>query len=85
MANPVVVACPEGAWTKVASGVTSGLIHVLKTDATYVQTYRVASDPAPTDLTDAVEFQGSLEIAAAAAIDVYVWCKTNAGSVRVDL
>lgn len=28
MANPVLIDCPEGQWTKVATNVTSGIIHV---------------------------------------------------------
>lgn len=31
MANPVYVACPNGTWVKVASGVKSGTLHTIKT------------------------------------------------------
>lgn len=89
MADPVVVACPVGVWTKVATGVTTGVVHILslKPDK-YLQTYRVSTNPAPTTLIDAVPFDTPLQISAAAIIDVYVWCLGVAGSsgnVRVDL
>lgn len=86
MADPLVVACPKDVWTKVATGVTTGVVHILslKPD-NYLQTYRVTTNPAPTDLVDAVPFDTPLQISAAAAIDVYVQCLGNAGSVRVDL
>jgi hypothetical protein len=89
MADPVLVACPEDAWTLVASNVTSGQIWNKKTDARYYQTYRDTGQPAPTDLTDAVNaFDGTENneiISAAAGIDVYLYCEGDDGLVRVDL
>ena len=86
MADPVVVACPEGAWTLVALGVTTGVVHILKTDpSAYYQTYRDTLGAAPANLDDAVPFDTPLQISAAAAIDVYIQPKGKAGSVRVDL
>ena len=73
MANPVVVPCTQDAWTKVATGVTTGVVHILKTDPDkYLQTYRVSADPAPVDNSDAVPFDTPLQISAAALIDVYI-------------
>jgi hypothetical protein len=86
MADPVIVPCPVGAWTKVATNVTTGVIHILKTDPdAYFQTYRVTAGAAPTLDSEAVPFKDSLQISASAGIDVYVWCKGVAGSVRADL
>jgi len=86
MANPVIVPCPEGAWTKVATAQTTGVIHIVseKPDK-YLQTYRDTEDAAPTTIAEAVPFTEHLQISAAAAIDVYVWAQGSAGSVRVDL
>lgn len=86
MADPVITACPAGAWTKVATNQTTGVIHILKTDpGKYLQTYRDTTGVAPTLITEGVPFEESLQISAAAGIDVYVWCIGKAGSVRVDL
>ena len=85
MADPVIIACPEGVWTKVATNQTTGVIHVLTTSAEYRQTYRASGGAVPTDETEAVPFDGSLQISAAAGIDVYVLAKVGDGSVRVDL
>lgn len=86
MANPAIKLCPADEWTKVAIGVTTGVVHILKIDPDkYYQTYRVTTDPEPTDLSDAVPFDTPLQISAATAIDVYIYPKNKAGSVRVDL
>lgn len=87
MADPVVTACAKGAWTKVATSVTSGQIHLLSNAPTqYSQTYRMTGEDAPTDLSDAVVIgQTSIPISAPASIDVYVYAHGSAGSVRVDL
>ena len=86
MADPVIVPCPAGAWTKVTTNVTAGIVHILKTDPDkYLQTYRDTGGAAPTDLSEAVPFDTPLQISAAAGIDVYVQPIGAAGSVRVDL
>lgn len=89
MANPAVISIPTGQWVKVADAVTAGSVVPLQRDANYLQTYRVAADPAPTneDYTDALELdKDGLIIQAPVAIDVYV-CVTGSavGKVRVDL
>jgi len=86
MANPVVVACPADVWTKVATGVLSGIVHIISTkpDA-YLQTYRDTLGAPPTDLSEAVPFKSPMQISNSVAIDVYVRPRGNAGSVRVDL
>lgn len=87
MANPAVVACTKDAWTKVATNVTAGQVHILsKAPSQYAHTYRLTGEAAPTTLTEAVVVsQISLPISAAAAIDVYVYAYGAAGSVRVDV
>ena len=86
MADPVITPCPEGEWTKVATGQTTGKIHIMsiKPDQ-YLQTYRDTTGTAPTLVTEGVPFTESLTISAAAGIDVYIWPQGDAGSVRVDL
>lgn len=86
MADPLIVACPLGAWTKVATNVTTGVIHILNDEPSkYLQTYRATGGGAPSNLGDAVPFDTPLQISAAAGIDVYIQPLGEAGSVRVDL
>ncbi len=86
MADPAVISCPAGVWTKVVTNKTTGIIHIMKTDPdAYYQTYRDTTGGAPVDLTGAVKLVSPLQISAGAGIDVYVWCKGKAGAVRVDL
>jgi len=85
MANPAIIVCPANTWKKVASGVTSGVVTPFIENVRYSQTYRVASDPVPTDLSDAVYFGEPHLISSSSAIDVYIYAHNKAGSVRVDL
>lgn len=88
VANPAIIACAKDAWTKIATNVTGGLVHNKGSQATYFQTYRLTGQAAPTNLTDAVPLFATSHtetISSSAAIDVYVFCKRAAGSVRVDL
>ena len=90
MPNPVLVSCPEGVWTKVATNVTSGQVNkkVGESGITYFRTYRVTGDAAPTDLSTAVGFYlSSVPIAANVSepIDVYIWCQDGDGSVVVEV
>ncbi len=88
MANPVIVPCPKGAWTKVATNIVAGQLHNKATLAAYFQTYRETGDPVPTGLTEAVRIfakSKSATILNSSNIDVYLYCKKFAGSVRVDL
>lgn len=92
MANPVVTAIPIDTWVKIATGVVAGAVYPLKSlpsGGDYFQTYRVTTDPAPTngDLSEAkaVPWEGQ-DINADSAIDVYIAVSGDiAGSVRVDL
>lgn len=86
MANPVIVPCPAGEWTKVATNVTSGQIHIKDTrPGVYLQTYRTSGEAAPTVQAEGVAIVGpSVPVQATAGIDVYIWPVGAAGSVRVD-
>ena len=87
MANPAVTACTKDAWTKVATSVTSGQIHILsKAPRQYAHTYRLTGGDAPTTLAEAVVIEStSIPISAPANIDVYLYAFGAAGSVRVDV
>lgn len=86
MADPVIVNCPDKTWTKVASSVTTGVIWLKDSTPQYRQTYRVAGNPAPTDLADGKRFQGEgMLISSGSAIDVYIYPTGGEGKVRVDL
>ena len=90
MANPVVVPCAKDVWTKVATNVISGQIWRLSSKPKYYHTYRDTGGDAPEDLTEAVPIfvDGNIdreEIAAVSGIDIYIYCRRSAGSVRVDL
>lgn len=86
MANPIIVACAADTWVKVATGITSGNIHIRDTKPNrYLQTYRLTTQAAPTDDADAIPFDPSVLIATSASSDIYVKAIGAAGSVRVDL
>jgi len=86
MANPVLVPCPEGTWTKVATAATAGIINVTSTaPSKYTQTYRETGEPAPTTLAEAVPFEDELIISSSTAIDVYIQPLQEAGEVRVSV
>lgn len=86
MATPVLIDCPEGQWTKVATNVTAGVIHIVSYDPEkYLQTYRDTTGAAPTTIAEGVWFKDELNISASTGIDVYVWTINKAGTVRVDL
>lgn len=89
MADPAITAIPKDVWTKVATNVTTGMIHILNVDPNnYLYTYRDTGGGAPANPTtdpEAVPFNPALQISAAAGIDVYVMTRGVNGSVRVDL
>lgn len=90
MADPVIAACPADVWTKVATNVTSGQVHIKDTrPGAYLQTYRTTGGDAPDDVDDLVEgiplIDPTTPIEATAGIDVYIMPRGAAGSVRVDV
>ena len=91
MADPVVVSCPQGVWTKVATNVTSGAIQRFErkrilTKTTFLHTYRDTGNPAPSDLSDAMVLtEDTLLINSTAGVDVYIYAQNRTGNVRVEL
>jgi len=93
MAEPVIVACPEDKWTKVAAGVTAGVVRIVKgyqDSENCYQTYRLAAGggPAPVDgvIGDGVPMAAQeMPIASTDLIDVYIMPTQKAIEVRVDL
>lgn len=91
MAEPVFFNLPKDVFTKVAEGVTTGVISK-KTEApqTYLQTYRNTGNPAPdNDVELGVpmfqDLRVSEEISNSNLIDVYVMPVGANGLVRVDV
>ena len=86
MAAPVIVVCTKDTWVKVATGVTSAIIHKKILGPTYFQSYVLTTDPAPTDLTTGIEMlEQSVQFTLSAAADIYIYAANKAGSVRVDI
>jgi hypothetical protein len=88
MANPQYpVNIAAGAWVKVATNVTTGVIHkMLK--GTYFQTYRLTGEDAPITKDEAVKvFMDkplTEDILSSVGIDVYIW-NDVVGIIRVDV
>lgn len=89
MANPVITACPADTWTKVATNVYRGQVHLISFSPNkYLHTYRDTGEAAPSASTEGVPVSdSSLPIIADSTepIDVYIYAIGVAGSVRVDL
>ena len=101
MANPLVVdISTEWVWQKIATSITTGMIHRLSTDVDYYQTYRLTGESAPSTPTlgtlpeEAVRIfeNGNQEsISSSVAIDVYIMVKYDDtlagrdGKLRVDV
>ena len=86
MADPAFVNCSAGQWTKIATSITAGRLHIVSNaPRLYSQTYRATGNPAPTVLEgEGVPFDSMLDISSSTPIDVYVWCVEKAGRVRLD-
>ena len=89
MADPILVDIPKNAWLKVATAVTSGMIHIKNSTPVYYQTYRDTGGAAPVGLTEIVRLAemsgGSAEIASTSPIDVYIYALDYDGKIRLDL
>ena len=99
MADPQIVNIPEWVWTKVATAVTTGLIHMLESKVYYYQTYRPSGESAPSVPTlgtipeEAIRMftQGAEQISSSELIDVYIMSQnsdddaTDTGKIRIDL
>jgi hypothetical protein len=86
MADPAIVSVPQGAWTKVATNITSGWVHILDSDGYDVlQTYRTTGGTAPAGKEEGVAIKdGNAQISAYSGIDVYLFCEFAIAKVRVD-
>lgn len=88
MADPSVQTLTKDVWTKVATNVVSGYVHILKKSVQYLQTYRDngGAVPAAGDPSEGAElnFPGT-PIEASAGIDVYIMPLRADGRVRVDV
>lgn len=91
MPDPNLIDIAGDDFTKVATSVRTGQIHIKDTKPHYVYTYRLTGEAAPTypdDLDECVVFEGpSMPICHLSLIDVYLATIKNdgGGKVRVDL
>lgn len=91
MADPLLVAIAGEDFTKVATAVKTGQIHIKDTHPHYIYTYRDTGEDAPDypdDLGECVDFQNpSMFISSSVSIDVYMATAKDdrGGKVRVDL
>lgn len=98
--DPVIFNIPEWTWQKIATGVTTGIIHRLTTVVYYYQTYRLTGEAAPTTPTidiipdEAARIFDQLNyepINSAEPIDIYIMCANqdddanDIGKIRVDV
>jgi hypothetical protein len=84
------IACAANTWVKVATAVTSGIIHKLSNEPSlYKQTYVDTGEDAPTDDDNAVlAFASGCEsfiFSESTSSDIYVKAVKFAGSVRADV
>lgn len=89
MAASAPITCTAGDWIKVATNVTSAVIHKLSVaPSLYKQTYVATGAAAPTDEANAVlAFAGgceSFEFADSDASDIYIKAVKLNGAVRTD-
>ena len=86
MTDPIFVNCPKGVWTKVASDIRGGRISRVTTGSIYSWTYRIPEEPAPV-LSEGVTLfskNNTEKIMQTSGIDLYIFCRRKAGSVRID-
>ncbi len=88
MANPIDINTDPGAWTKVATNVTYGVIYIVLSEVLYSHTYRLTGEDAPINQEEGVPINVNMvEIGSVEPIDVYIWTASdkNTGSVKVCL
>lgn len=86
MKNPMIVSCPAGVWTKVATNIRGGRIHQKITGIPYWWTYRVTGQAAPTTKDEGLvlfDKDDNEPLINTSGADIYVYCD-KAGRVRVD-
>ncbi len=87
MADPVIISVPADQWYKVATAVKFGFVRIIEpTDNEWYQTYRLTGNPAPTTEKPEVKIEYQSDgISFIADSDVYVYHKSTAGKLRLDL
>jgi hypothetical protein len=89
MANPKFKTCKKDVWVKIADNQISGQIWRANSKPDlYLSTYRTHNDAAPVLASEGMPIflDGiSVEIKAAAGIDVYIMAVGHRGKIRVDL
>ncbi len=89
MADPVIETLVANVWKKVATNVTTGLVHINEKNPPvggFIHTYRDTGGATPTSQSEGVAFDGVTEIiSSTVGIDVYIMAKGGSGKVRVDL
>ena len=84
MANPALQTLSADAWTAVATAVSAGVIYIKDTSPTYLQTYRMTGDPAPTTADEGVAFSKLAIISATAkAVAQYALEKQDASASKI--
>ena len=91
MADPVIVDCPAGEWTKVGTDIENAILNLHPNfhEASYIYTYRMTAEDAPLAADRPLEgvpiFDNRaphpITAKAGEGIDCYVWCEGNAGRV----
>ena len=91
MSDPVLVPIDGEDFTKVATAVKTGQVHIMDTGPHYIHTYRDTGEDAPTypdDLGECIAMnETSIPISSSTSIDVYFATAKDdgGGRVRVDL
>ena len=81
----VMVICPKGVWTKVATNVKTATIHnKSNVPEQYSHNFALTGAGAPTAITDGIAYQTAVDFNNSVAIDIYIWCQGGAGLVGVD-
>ena len=91
MATPTFKNLPKDEWTKVATNVTAGMLHKVKTGPnvyrqTYIQPTGAAAPANDASLGVPIFDEGNSEpIKSGTGVDVYIRPKGVAGRIRVDV
>jgi len=86
MSNPQILLLPADEWSKVASAVTVGRIHIISSiPIEYYSFFKVEDDPPPFGLEGAEILQRIDDISSSFKIDVYIYPLGSIGKVRVDI
>jgi hypothetical protein len=88
MPNPQIVQCPQNQWTLIATDQIFGYLYSMsKKPESYLFTYRLTGEPAPTEITEGSPIFRTDEkkfIISGVGIDIYVMAVGNSGAIRYD-